>query len=97
MAERDHTPDNFFFFYIETKISSPKEMLTGVEIKQLLGAAGFSLNAGEVLVLEGHGQNPDQIVSDSMTISVFVGHGQPVKHFFPKPATNFGYIHCFRQ
>jgi hypothetical protein len=78
--------DNFFFFYLESKIEVGAEQLTGAQIKEAIKAKVPDLDTTHELVLEG---DPDKVVSDDEPVDLSRHHGGP-KRFFSRPPTNFG-------
>ena len=79
-----------FFFYIGQRIVSKLDVATGAEIKAMIKSAVPSFDPTHALVLEGHGQEEDRVISDGDKVSLVVGHGHEPKHFYSKPPTNFG-------
>ncbi len=78
-----------FFFYLETKVTAPKLVMTGAEIKQAIRAMVPTFDVTHNLVLEGHGNAPDDLIGDEQSVNLDHRHGGH-KHFFSKPPTNFG-------
>lgn len=79
----DHHPQ-WFFFVGKEKYSAPKAILTGAEIMQIAGA-----KAGEGLMLEGQGNDPDKVIGETETIDVSQPQGRP-SHFRLVPPAAFG-------
>ena len=81
-----------FFFYNDEKIESEKVEVTGSEIKDLIAAKFPNFDKTHVLVLEGHGNQPDQPIQDQEKVSLDIGHGEGPKRFFTRPPADFGSI-----
>jgi hypothetical protein len=79
--------ERYRFFYKELKILSELQIATGAQIKAMIKAADPSFDLQHELILEG---DPDKVINDSEPVSLEVGKGHPVKHFFSKPPTSFG-------
>lgn len=79
-----------FFFYNDEKIESEKAEVTGSEIKALIAAKLPNFDKSHVLVLEGHGNQPDLPIEDQQSLSLEIGHGEGPKRFFTRPPADFG-------
>jgi hypothetical protein len=86
METTKHNDDKkeYFFFFGSEKITTGHSALTGAQIKALI--PGFDQT--HALVLEGHGDDPDQKIEDNITVDLNE-HGKP-KHFYSVPPATFG-------
>lgn len=89
-ASPSNKKDKHFFFYNEVKIEASRSPLTGGEIKNLIAVQVPSFDRNHQLVLEGHGQDEDTIISDGASVSIERGDGEGVRRFYSKPPANFG-------
>ncbi|MDY0279056.1 MAG: hypothetical protein RBR35_00675 [Salinivirgaceae bacterium] len=93
MTQKDNHSgnNNYFFFYGETKIEAPDESLSGSQLKALIKSAVAAFDPAHDLVLEGHGNEEDTVITDTLMVSLAYGHGEGgPKHFFSRPPANFG-------
>lgn len=81
--EHEHK-EKYFFFVDNTKYQTTKSTLTGAEIKAMI----TDFNPNYSLYLEGPGDEPDELVQDSTSISLDA-EGAP-KRFYTVPPANFG-------
>jgi hypothetical protein len=79
-----------FWYKDEHRIRSELEIATGAQIKAMIKAVVPSFDLQHELILEGHGHHADRVIPDAERVSLEVGEGHPVKHFFSKPPTSFG-------
>lgn len=63
------------------KLEVPSAKVTGIQLR-LLGA----IPAAYVLIAEGRGNDPDQILTDTEVLDL----SGPIRHVFAKPPTAFG-------
>ncbi|MER9858469.1 MULTISPECIES: hypothetical protein [unclassified Mesorhizobium] len=77
------------FRYGDVKIDSDLEFMTGAQIKAAIKALAPGFDPSQDLVLEGHGNDPDQVITDDQEVDLSHKHGGP-KQFFSRPPTNFG-------
>lgn len=82
--------ERYRFFYTDHKILSELETATGAQIKTMIKAKVPAFDPQHELILEGHGSHPDRVIPDAERVSLEVGEGHPVKHFYSKPPTSFG-------
>jgi hypothetical protein len=82
--------ERYRFFYTGHRILSELEVATGAQIKVMIKAVVPAFDPQHELILEGHGHHPDKVIGDAESVSLEVGEGHPVKHFFSKPPTSFG-------
>lgn len=68
----------------DKRYTTDKRILTGAEIKAFV--PGW--DSTHDLVLEGHGSEPDQLVSDEERVRIDIEHG--VRRFSSVPKANFG-------
>lgn len=80
----------YFFFYDEEKIEAETAEMTGIDIKALIAAVFPNFDKTHVLVLEGHGNQPDRPIQDQELVSLEIGHGEGPKRFFTRPPADFG-------
>lgn len=88
----DHSSNNhIFFFYQDTRIETLEDTLSGSQLKALIKTVVADFDPTHDLVLEGHGNEEDTVITDSVMISFAHGHGEGgPKHFFSRPPANFG-------
>jgi hypothetical protein len=82
--------ERYRFFYGDHKILSELKVATGAQIKVMIKAVVPAFDPQHELIQEGHGHHPDKVIADTDSVSLEVGEGYPVKHFFSKPPTSFG-------
>jgi hypothetical protein len=82
--------ERYRFFSTDVRILSELQVATGAQIKAMIKAVVPSFDPQHELILEGHGHHPDKVIGDTERVSLEVGEGHPVKHFFSKPPTSFG-------
>jgi hypothetical protein len=84
----DHNPEpakeKLFYFLDGDKVETSETNTTGALIKGRLPEA----KRGYALYLEGHGNEPDQLINDESTISLEKEKGP--KRFYTVPPANFG-------
>jgi hypothetical protein len=83
-ADGRKPPKKYEFFVNGTKYETDQSQLTGLQIK----ARVPDWDASHDLVLEGHGNEPDQIIRDDEMVSLETDHGP--RHFSSVPKANFG-------
>lgn len=76
--------EKFSYFVDGTKFDSDESHITGAAIKAQLPEA----KRGYALYLEGHGQDPDQLINDNTSVSLEKEKGP--KRFFTVPPASFG-------
>lgn len=76
----------YFYFVGEKKYESDDATITGAQIKARI----VDLEPGTGLSLEGHGNDPDQMIGDADTVSLEIGHGHGPLHFTLVPPATFG-------
>jgi len=85
--EEAHEKDKGFTFFVDNKkYETPKNTLTGAEIKAMI--PGF--DPAYSLYLENKGDDPDELILDSTTISLEKEKGP--KRFYTVPPANFGIV-----
>lgn len=84
------TSKQFFFFFSNAKIENDSPTLTGGKIKALIKAAVPDFDETHTLVLEGQGNDEDQVIGDDEEVSFEIGDGQGPRRFFSQPPANFG-------
>ena len=72
----------YIFFIGHDKYQSDQPQLTGAQIK----ARVADLEPGTVLTLEGHGNDPDQVIADDDVVNLDTDHG-PLRFELVPPAT----------
>lgn len=77
-------PKKYIFFVMGTKYETDQKALTGLQIK----ARVPSWEPSHDLLLEGHGNDPDTLISDDQVVSLEKDHGPP--RFSSVPKANFG-------
>ena len=77
-------PDRFIFFVNGTRYETDQEAMTGLQIK----ARVADWDQSHDLVLEGHGNEPDQIIADDAVVHLDTKHGP--HRFSSVPKANFG-------
>jgi hypothetical protein len=75
-----HPPHNHFFVDGK-KYDTDQTTLTGQQIKTIA-----NVPANYQLFVEGHGNDPDQAISDGQALDV----GPPPKHLYAVPPATFG-------
>jgi len=91
MADHDdnhggNNPSKKFEFFVNgTKYETDQPALTGLQIK----ARVTNWEPTNDLVLEGHGNDPDQVIADDQLVQLEKEHGGP-KRFSSVPKANFG-------
>ena len=78
-------PNHFSFFFNGQKYETDQPTLTGLQIKAKI--AGW--DQSHDLVLEGHGQDPDQLIQDDEAVLIDTKQGGP-RRFSAAPKANFG-------
>jgi len=81
MAEQ---PKKYIYFVNNVKYESDLPSLTGAQIKARIPNLDPTLQ----LSLDGHGQDPDRIISDDEVVPLDKEHGPP--RFTLVPPANFG-------
>ena len=79
-----HKPETFTFFVNGTKHETDQQKLTGLQIK----AKVPNWDPSHDLVLEGHGNDPDQVIKDEQVVDLKKHQGPP--RFSSVPKANFG-------
>lgn len=74
----------YFYFVDSTRYETDQPKLTGAMIK----AKVPNCPAGYSLVLEGHGNDPDQVIADETSVSLEKDKGP--RRFFLQPPATFG-------
>ena len=74
----------YHFFVGDKRYDTDKSSLTGAQIKAMAGA-----ESGDGLLLEGHGNHPDEVIEDGQVVDIHPGEGG-VKRFRLEPAATFG-------
>ncbi|KUM27550.1 hypothetical protein AU467_16760 [Mesorhizobium loti] len=77
------------FRYGDTKVDSDQEFMTGAQIKAAIKTLVPAFDPSQDLVLEGRGNDADQVITDDQSVDLSHKHGGP-KQFFSRPPTNFG-------
>lgn len=75
---------NYFYFVGQTRYESADSSLTGAQIKERASA-----QPGDGLLLEGNGNDPDEVIADDRPVDLDHKHGGP-KRFRIEPAASFG-------
>ena len=75
----------FFYFVDNIKYESTSSSITGAEIKSRIP----NFDPQYSLFVEGHGNEPDQLVNDNQSFSLEVPHGGP-RRFYTAPPATFG-------
>ena len=73
-----------FFFLDREKFETDTPTISGADVRAKLPAA----KAGYAIYLEAHGNDPDPLVTDTMTFSL---EKTPL-HFYSVPPANFGRV-----
>lgn len=81
MAQPDH---DYHYFVGNKRYESADSSLTGAQIKERAAA-----QAGDGLLLEGRGNDPDEVIADDRSIELDHKHGGP-RRFRIEPAATFG-------
>lgn len=81
---QEHQKDEYFYFVDDVKYETPQATLTGAQIK----ARVPNLDPTFVLVLEGQGNEPDQVIGDDTSVSLKLDKGP--KRFYTAPPATFG-------
>lgn len=74
----------FHFFVGATRYEWDSQTITTEQVKQLADA-----EAGDGLLLEGHGHDPDAVMADGQVIDLEPAHHGP-RRFRLEPAAGFG-------
>jgi hypothetical protein len=77
-------PRRYVFFVNGTRYETDQEVLTGLQIK----ARVADWDPSHDLVLEGHDNDPDQIIADDQVVHLDTEHGH--RRFSSAPKANFG-------
>lgn len=83
--KHDPKPKNYKFFVGTEKFETDQPALTGAQIKAYVA----NVPPGTKLSLEGHGNDPDQIIADDQLVPLDEQHGGP-RRFTLVPPANFG-------
>jgi hypothetical protein len=78
----DKKPKKYFYFVNNEKYESELPALTGAQIKARI--PNLEPNTG--LSLEGHGNDPDEMIADDQLVSLEKDHG-PLRFTLVPPAT----------
>lgn len=78
-------PTSFAFFFNGQKYETDQASLTGLQIKAKI----VGWDQTHDLVLEGHGYDPDEIISDDQAVLIDTKQGGPPR-FSSAPKANFG-------
>lgn len=78
-------PNLFPFFFSGQKYETDQASLTGLQLKAKI----VGWDQTHDLVLEGHGQDPDQIIQDDEIVLIDTKQGGP-RRFSAAPKANFG-------
>ncbi len=81
---RDEHQEKFFFFVDNVKYESELPALTGAQIKAKVPNWDPSFG----LSLEGHGDEPDQLIADNQVVNLDTDHGP--RRFTRVPPANYG-------
>jgi len=85
--EHGHGHEKDFFFFVDNvKYETEKSTLTGAEIKAMI--TGF--DPSYQLFLEGPGDDPDELITDSKSVSLEKEKGP--RRFYTVPPANFGRV-----
>ena len=82
--------EKFFFFFSNTKIPNEKSELTGAEIKDLIKDAVSDFDVTHNLVLEGQGNEEDQVINDGESVFLEIDEEHGPRRFYSQPPANFG-------
>lgn len=78
-------PETYTYFVSGKKYETEEPELTGLQIK----ARVPDWDPNHDLVLEGHGNDPDEIIADDQTVDLTKHRGGPLR-FSSAPKANFG-------
>lgn len=85
--DKPDTPKEKYFYFVDAeKFESDDEFITGAIIRSRLSEA----KRGYALYLEGHGNDPDELIKDDASISLEKDKGP--KRFYTVPPASFGLI-----
>lgn len=83
--KHDPQPKSYKFFVGTEKFETDQPALTGAQIKAYVA----NVPPGTKVSLEGHGNDPDQIIADEQSVALDEQHGGP-RRFTLVPPANFG-------
>ncbi|CAN7724620.1 hypothetical protein LJR290_006151 [Variovorax sp. LjRoot290] len=88
MTQENHHPRKTYFYFVgNDRYESESESITGAQIKAKIP----NLPPGSGLSLEGHGNDPDQMIADDESVLLEIGHGEGgPRHFTLVPPATFG-------
>ena len=79
----EHVPQRKYHFFVDgVKYETPLSTITGAEIKALIP----NFNPQYALYLEGHGGEPDKLITDTDSVALETGP----KKFHTVPPASFG-------
>ena len=84
MSQAEAKKPEFFYFVDDAKYETDQPTITGAAIKDKIP----NFNPQYILVLEGHGNHPDQVINDDTTVDLTKDQGP--KRFFTAPPATFG-------
>ncbi len=83
-TEHEHEHKKYIFFVDNKKYETTKSNLTGAEIKAMI----TDFDPNYALYLESPGDDPDELIQDSTSISLDTDKGP--RRFYTVPPANFG-------